>query len=160
MPESPPLPRALATPLAQELLHSRIPARLAYVGGDGTARVLPIWFHWTGEIVVLATSASTPKMRALRRNSELALTIDGETPPYRSLQIRGPVEIDIVEGLAPEYVAASHRYYGEAAAEVWLARARSVIARQARLVVRPTWARVLDVAALSPELAAALKRQD
>jgi len=158
MAEHPSLPRALATPIAQELLQSRIPARLAYVGGDGTARVLPIWFHWTGEVIVIATSASTPKVRAIRRNRELALSIDSEAPPYRSLQLRGPLEVDIVDGIAPEYVAAAERYYDGEAAAIWLKRARGVIARQARLVIRPTWARVLDVAALSPELAAALKR--
>ena len=38
----------LQTPVAQTLLQSTIPARLAYTGRDGTPRVLPIWFHWTG----------------------------------------------------------------------------------------------------------------
>ena len=32
----------LSTPVAQALLHSTIPARLAYTGRDGTPRVLPI----------------------------------------------------------------------------------------------------------------------
>jgi len=31
---------------AKELLQSKIPARLAYIGTDGTPRVVPIWFHW------------------------------------------------------------------------------------------------------------------
>ena len=39
----------LNEPLAQELLHAAIPARLAYVWSDGTPRVVPIWFQWTGE---------------------------------------------------------------------------------------------------------------
>ena len=37
----------LQHPTSQELLHSKIPARLAYVALDGTPRVIPIWFHWT-----------------------------------------------------------------------------------------------------------------
>jgi hypothetical protein len=35
----------LDDPVAQTLLHSTIPARLAYVWPDGTPRVVPIWFH-------------------------------------------------------------------------------------------------------------------
>ena len=33
---------------AKELLQSKIPARLAYIGTDGTPRVVPIWFHLVG----------------------------------------------------------------------------------------------------------------
>ena len=36
----------LDNPIAQELLHSKVPARLAYIWPDGTPRVVPIWFHW------------------------------------------------------------------------------------------------------------------
>ena len=35
----------LNDPIAKELLHSTIPARLAYIGSDGGPRVVPIWFH-------------------------------------------------------------------------------------------------------------------
>ena len=45
----------LQTPVAQTLFQSTIPARLAYTGRDGTPRVLPIWFHWTGKVFVLGT---------------------------------------------------------------------------------------------------------
>ena len=41
-------PALLDTDLAQELLHAPIPARLAFVWTDGTPRVVPTWFHWTG----------------------------------------------------------------------------------------------------------------
>ena len=39
----------LDDPVAQELLSSAIPARLAYVWTDGSPRVVPIYFRWTGE---------------------------------------------------------------------------------------------------------------
>ena len=35
--------------LAQDLLGSPIVARLAYTWRDGSPRVVPMWFHWTGE---------------------------------------------------------------------------------------------------------------
>jgi hypothetical protein len=38
--------RVLNDPLAQELMQSNIPARLACVGLDGFPRALPIGFYW------------------------------------------------------------------------------------------------------------------
>jgi hypothetical protein len=40
--------RIMNDPLAQELLNSPIPARLAYTGLDGYPRVVPVGFHWNG----------------------------------------------------------------------------------------------------------------
>src|SRR5579863_7589056 len=53
----------LQHPAAQELLHSKIPARLAYVWTDGTPRVIPIWFHWNGRDIVMATPPKAPKLK-------------------------------------------------------------------------------------------------
>ncbi len=66
----------LNDPVAQKLLQSAIPARLAYNWSDGTPRVLPIWFHWNGEQIVLAGPPNAPKMTVLAKNSKVALTID------------------------------------------------------------------------------------
>ena len=149
----------LATPLARALLASRIPARLAYCGRDGGPRVLPIWFRWTGGALILASRADAHKVAAIRRRPEVALTIDGDTPPYRCLRVRGSVAIEVMDGIVPEYVEAAHHYYGARAAEIWLARMRQARPRMARLTVRPTWARLLDVASLMPELAEALAEE-
>ena len=71
----------LDSPVAQTLLQSANPARVAYVWTDGTPRVVPIWFHWTGEEVVLGTPSTAPKVKALRQNPKVALTIDSNAPP-------------------------------------------------------------------------------
>jgi hypothetical protein len=52
----------LNDPVAQELLRSTAPARLAYVWPDGTPRVVPIWFHWNGNEIVLGTPLKAPKV--------------------------------------------------------------------------------------------------
>jgi hypothetical protein len=41
--------RLLEGDVAKHLLASTVPARLAFVWTDGTPRVVPTWFHWTGE---------------------------------------------------------------------------------------------------------------
>ena len=142
--------RLLDTPAGRELLESRILARLAFVWPDGTPRVVPTWFHWNGAEVVMAAYTAGPHIRhpaarlaALRRNPAVALTIDTDAGPTRALTIRGRAAIDEVDGLAPEYVAAAHRYLGDAADEV-IARADQPGSRQARIVVTPTWAGLID----------------
>src|SRR5262245_19356268 len=79
----------LYDPVAQELLHSTIPARLAYVWRDGTPRVVPIWFHWNGTEVVLGTPLTAPKVQALSHNPKVVLTIDSLTGPIRFCRFGG-----------------------------------------------------------------------
>jgi len=92
----------LNDPVAQELLRSTSPARLAYVWRDGTPRVIPIWFHWNGKEIVLGTPPKAPKVSALSPNAKVALSIDGNTWPYKALQIRGTAQVGIVAGVVPE----------------------------------------------------------
>ncbi len=47
----------LAHPIAQKLLHSLIPVRLAYIRKDGTLLTVLIWFHGNGEQIVLGSPA-------------------------------------------------------------------------------------------------------
>ena len=75
-------------PVAQRLLQSRIPARLAYVWGDGTPRVVPIGFHWNGRELVLGTPPDAPKVKVLADGTPVALTIDGDEMPHPVLMIR------------------------------------------------------------------------
>ena len=89
-------------PIAQELLHSTVPARLAYAWKDGTPRVVPIWFHWNGEEVVLGSPPKAPKVMILPDHPQVALTIDSTQWPYRVLLIRGIAKVEVVEGVSPE----------------------------------------------------------
>jgi hypothetical protein len=142
----------LDTPAAQELLQSQIPARLAYLGTDGTPRVIPTWFHWTGTEVVMATYLAGPRagirqpasrVAALRAHPAVALIVDTDTFPPKSLTIRGSAEVTVVDGLAPEYVAAAHRYLG-AGAGAMIAEMDQEGTTQARIAVRPSWVGLID----------------
>ncbi|WP_405867988.1 pyridoxamine 5'-phosphate oxidase family protein [Streptomyces sp. NBC_01515] len=113
---SPPDPEAwratVRSPVAQALLHSRIPARLAYHGADGTPRVIPVWSHWDGEHLVLATFPVSAKLKALRDGDTVAVSIDSDQYPYQGLQLRGKVTLTPTPGLVPEYVQSAHRHLG------------------------------------------------
>jgi len=134
----------LNDPIAQGLLRSTIPARLAYVWSDGTPRVIPIWFHWNGSEIVMCTPLKSPKMKALQNNTKVALTIDTESWPHRVLLLRGTARVETVDGVVPEYAMAAERYFGAEQGKAWVAQAGSLFPQMARIVVRPEWVGLLD----------------
>lgn len=131
-------------PVAQQLLQATVPARLAYIALDGTPRVVPMQFHWTGDEVVLNCWPDDVKAAAIRTHPEVAITIDTEAPPYRLLQIRGTATVTVVDGASPEMVAAATRYMGPEGGRAWVEQAARLSRRTARIGVRPTWVDVLD----------------
>jgi len=143
--------RLLETDLAQRLLTSTIPARYAYTALDGTPRIVASWFVWTGEELVLPTFISAPhishaayRVRALRANPGVAVSIDTDSFPPHVLNIRGEAEISEVDGVAAEYAAAAHRYLGAEEATGYLAQIDQPGTRMARIAVRPAWVALID----------------
>jgi len=134
----------LQHPASQELLHSKIPARLAYVWTDGTPRVIPIWFHWNGRDIVMATPPKAPKLKALAKNPKVSLTIDDNTFPHKVLLIRGVAHIEAVDGIVPEYAAAADRYFGVEQGKAWVDQLRTLISSMVRITITPEWAGLLD----------------
>ena len=136
----------LNDPVAQKLLQSAIPARLAYIWSDGTPRVVPIWFHWNGAQIVLATPPASPKMKVLAQNSKVALTIDDKDWPYKILLVRGTVQVEMVKGIVPEYVASAKRYLGEEGSEGFLEMYRKLFPEEnQRITVQPEWVGIIDM---------------
>ena len=121
-----------------------MPARLAYNWRDGTPRVVPIGFHWNGAEIVLGTPPDAPKMKVLKDGDPVALTIDSDTRPYKVLLIRGPIRIDTMDGIAPEYAAMSTRVMGEEDGAAWLAQLAPICPRMSRVFIKPTWVGILD----------------
>ncbi len=134
----------LSHPVARELLQATIPARLAYIARDGTPRVVPMQFHWTGEEIVLSCWPDDPKVAALRAHPQVALTIDTAEPPFKVLQTRGTAAVSIVDGVPPEMEAASIRYMGQEAGQAWVKQAAQLSPQTARIAIRPAWVDVLD----------------
>jgi len=134
----------LQHPASQELLRSKIPARLAYVATDGTPRVVPIWFHWNGKDIVMASPPKAPKLKALAKNPKVALTIDDNVFPHKVLLIRGSARLEPLNGIAPEYEACASRYFDPELAAGWLKQLRSLASSQVRITITPEWVGLLD----------------
>jgi pyridoxamine 5'-phosphate oxidase-like protein len=135
--------RLLQDAVAEKLLSSRQPAHLAYVWTDGTPRVVPIWFSWTGEAIVFGTPPRAPKLKALQQRVDVAVTIDDAGAwPYKALLVRGDATVELLDDVVPEYAQAAERYFGAEQGEAWVTQLRGQ--PMARVAVTPKWAAVLD----------------
>ncbi len=135
----------LSNPLSQELLKRDV-ARLAFVATDGTPRVIPIGIFWNGSEIVICTTKNARKLKALRRNPAVALTIDTEVHPPDVLLLRGDAELDPVDGIPDEYLQASGTYQmTPQQRQEWEAEIKSLyVDGMVRIVVRPSWAKLID----------------
>jgi hypothetical protein len=131
-------------PLAQELLSSNIPARLAYTGLDGFPRAIPIGFLWDGTQFVMATATNSPKMEALKANPKVALTIDTNAFPPHILLVRGSARVEIVDGVAPEFLEASRKSVPPEQWEEFEKGVTALYKQQGRITIVPEWAKLID----------------
>lgn len=150
----------LNRPLSQELL-ARALTRLAYVARDGTPRNVPMGFTWNGVEVVMCTTKNAPKLPALRENPMVALTIDTEVHPPKILLIRGKAELDVVDGIPDEYLQMGSDYAMTPEQRIeWEAEVRSLYHDgMVRIVVAPTWAKLIDFETTLPSPVEELIRQ-
>jgi uncharacterized pyridoxamine 5'-phosphate oxidase family protein len=145
----------LNRPISKELLARDI-TRLSYVALDGTPRVIPIGFSWSGSTIVVCTPPNGPKLRHLRANPSVALTIDTEVHPPQILLIRGEAEFDAVDGIPDEFVEANTTYSMTPEQRVeWEKEVRALyVDGMVRVVITPTWAKLIDFETTLPEAVA------
>ena len=102
------------------------------------------WFTWTGTELVMPTFISAPhirhqayRVRALRANPDVAISIDTESFPPEVLTLRGVAVVQEVDGVDPDYAEAARRYLGDEAAAGYLQQIDHPQTRMARISVRP-----------------------
>ena len=149
----------LNRPYSQELLARDI-TRLAYVATDGSPRSIPIGFTWNGTEIVMCTTNNAPKLHALRANPTVALTIDTEVHPPKMLLIRGQAELDVVDGIPDEYLQMNGSYQMTPEQRVeWEAEVRSLYDSMVRIVITPTWVKLIDFEQTLPSAVEELIRE-
>ncbi len=138
-------------PVAQELLGSAIPARVAYIGLDGAPRVIPIGFVYNGTYLSMFTVPRSAKVAALRENPRVAITIDTDTQPPHVLLLRGQAAVEIVEGVPDEFIESGRKLMEPNQFAQWEPQVRALYDEMARIEVTPTWAKVLDFETRAPK---------
>lgn len=142
------LPAVLAAPgdypALAVLLESRVPARVAWVAPDGGPRVAPMWFSWNGRRLVVTAFAGAAKLQGLTVGARVAVSVDTDDFPYRSLSVKAVVsDVRPADGLTAEYEAAAARYLGPGVAAAWCEALAG--ADQVNIELQPTSAVVSDL---------------
>lgn len=149
----------LDRPKSREMLARDI-VRLGYVALDGTPRTVPIAFSWNGSQIVMCTPRNAPKLTALRRNPAVALTMDTEVHPPIILLVRGTAVLDDVDGIPEEFLAMNGTYaMTPEQRTAWEAEVRSLYDGMVRIVVTPTWAKLIDFETTLPSAVDELYRR-
>ncbi|MFZ1135157.1 MAG: PPOX class F420-dependent oxidoreductase [Candidatus Korobacteraceae bacterium] len=78
-------------PNVRDLLSRPNFAHLATLMPDGSPNVTPIWIGVSGDNIVITSGEGSLKVRNLRRDPRLALSVVDFHNPYEEVQIRGRV---------------------------------------------------------------------
>ena len=98
---------------------------------------------------MLASVSYAAKVKALVANPKVALTIDTAEPPWQLLWcagplVRGTAGVEIVDGVVPEYLAASRKGTPQDQWAAFEAVVRSLYKQMARIAITPEWAKPID----------------
>jgi PPOX class probable F420-dependent enzyme len=101
-----------------DLFEKKAFAHLATVMPDGSPQVSPVWVMREGEHVIVNSAQGRQKDRNMRRNAQVALSVQDPENPYRYLLIRGRVTEatedgadDVIDALAKKYLGADKYPY-------------------------------------------------
>lgn len=144
----------LAKPYSQDLLSGRIPARVSYIGIDGDPRVVPIGFKWKDEQLLMFTVPKSAKVRALKNNPRVAITIDTESFPPKVLLLRGSVELTLEDGVPDDYANSASGLVPPEDFDEWKAGVEALYDQMVRIAFTPDWVKLLDFETTIPKAVA------
>jgi len=107
------------TPELLELLRGKSICYLATTMPKGSPQLTQTWVDTDGEHIIINTVEGFQKVRNIRRDPRVALTVSDPANPTRYLQVRGKV-IDVtaeggaegIEAMAQKYTGRPYPWYG------------------------------------------------
>src|SRR6185369_15185051 len=105
---------------------------------------LPVWYEYTGGVVLVNIDDDTRKAEMVRAAGRATFTVQDETPPYKYVSVEGPATI---EPRTVNDVALASRYLGAELGE-WYAQENPQTAASVTLRLRPEHWRTYDFAKL------------
>lgn len=91
-------------------------AAISTVQPDGSPRVVPVWYRWDGERILVWSGAGRRWVRDLRAEPRVALSVHEHTAPWSAVVLRGRASVrtgpiaelrDEIEAIVRRYVPAS-----------------------------------------------------
>jgi hypothetical protein len=106
------VPDTLVDMLAWE---SKALAHIATIGPDGGPQSSPVWFDWDNDQLRVSLYDSSQKMRNLKRNPRLSVSIVDPANAYRYIEIRGvavlfepDTGLEFITRMAGKYLGLDH----------------------------------------------------
>ena len=94
--------------------------KLSTVLEDGRPHIAPIWFVWNEGKIIFCTGESSVKGKNMRRNPQVSICVDDESPPYAFVIIQGTAKLnDNHKDLLKWNTIFGPRYMGKELAKVY-----------------------------------------
>lgn len=77
----------------RDLLEGRHLAVITTIGSDGYPQSTPVWYMPDGDSVGIIADTDSVKVRNIRRNPRISITIASEGRPYRYVVFKGDAEL-------------------------------------------------------------------
>jgi len=87
----------------KDLFTKKAFAHVATLLTDGTPHVSPVWVEFDGKNILMNSAKGRVKDKNMRRNKNIALSIQDPENPYRYIQVRGEV-IEVTENGADAHI--------------------------------------------------------
>jgi PPOX class probable F420-dependent enzyme len=88
-------------------------ANIATVMPDGSPQVTPVWFDYDGNYLRVNSAKGRVKDKNMRRNKNVALSIQDPENAYRYLAVRGKVDDITEEGADAHIDSLAKKYLGK-----------------------------------------------
>ena len=88
-------------------------ANIATVMPDGSPQVTPVWFDYDGNYLRVNSAKDRVKDKNMRRNKNVALSIQDPDNAYRYLAVRGKVDEITEEGADAHIDSLAKKYLGK-----------------------------------------------
>jgi len=106
--------------IADFLMKGTRTGKLCTVREDGHPHVAPIWFVWNKGKIIFCTMDGSIKAKNIRRNPQVSICVDDESPPYAFVIIQGTAKFsDNQKDLLKWNTILGGRYMGEKLAETY-----------------------------------------
>ena len=86
---------------------------LATVNKDGSPQVSPVWVDFDGTHVVVNSEQKRRKVRNMKRDPRVSLSVQDPANPYHYIEIRGRVASITAEGGAAHIDKLAKKYMGQ-----------------------------------------------
>ena len=97
----------------RKLLDDKNFAHVATIGEEGEPQVTPVWIEYDGTHVLFNTEEKRAKVKHMRANPRIALSIQNAENPYQYIEIRGKVVEMTPEGADEMIDRLAKKYMGK-----------------------------------------------